>query len=243
MPVTRSRTYLADIGLEDSNNTTGFLFGDEDSNPADRTTPTAQVGNTDAFPSLFRQQAYPSMVSLPFLSLCLCATGQPVWVRFALFRAFYVPDFLLLVILPISETWACSESLLWYFGGAVALVHLWVRESSCPTRRVSHSILFTFITFQLLFNCLPKSKLDHQLSRLLLHLLYAIAPTGLLFTRKPNHFPLYTLIFPCKIFMSPVHRGASLPVSDRLVNLFFASQDFCYFFRCPQPCPLPDFWP
>lgn len=67
MPVTRSRTYLADIGLEDSNNTTGFLFGDEDSNPAEtRTTPTAaQPGNTDAFPSLFRQQAYPTMVSLP----------------------------------------------------------------------------------------------------------------------------------------------------------------------------------
>jgi hypothetical protein len=70
MPVTRSRTYLADIGLEDSNNTTGFLFGDEDSNSADiRTTPTAQPGNTDAFPSLFRQQAYPTMVSLASLSV------------------------------------------------------------------------------------------------------------------------------------------------------------------------------
>ncbi|KAH6640829.1 armadillo-type protein [Chaetomium tenue] len=64
MPVTRSRTYLTDIGLEDSNNTTGFLFGDEDSTPAEaRTTPTAQVGNSDSFPSLFRQQAYPSMTS------------------------------------------------------------------------------------------------------------------------------------------------------------------------------------
>ncbi|KAL2149393.1 hypothetical protein VTH82DRAFT_8044 [Thermothelomyces myriococcoides] len=62
MPVTRSRTYLSDIGLEDSNNTTGFLFGDEDSNSAEnRTTPKAQVGNADPFPSLFRQQAYPSM--------------------------------------------------------------------------------------------------------------------------------------------------------------------------------------
>lgn len=66
MPVTRSRTYLTDIGLEDSNNTTGFLFGDEDSNIGEnRTTPTAQVGNTDAFSSLFRQQAYPSIVSVP----------------------------------------------------------------------------------------------------------------------------------------------------------------------------------
>lgn len=64
MPVTRSRTYLTDIGLEDSNNTTGFLFGDEDSNTAERTTPTAPVGNPDSFPAIFRQQAYQSMVSL-----------------------------------------------------------------------------------------------------------------------------------------------------------------------------------
>ncbi|KAK4247099.1 armadillo-type protein [Corynascus novoguineensis] len=73
MPVTRSRTYLADIGLEDSNNTTGFLFGDEDSNSAEtRTTPTAQVGNTDPFPSLFRQQAYPSMVRVSsYCSVCV----------------------------------------------------------------------------------------------------------------------------------------------------------------------------
>ncbi|KAK3304344.1 armadillo-type protein [Chaetomium strumarium] len=61
MPVTRSRTYLSDIGLEDSNNTTGFLFGDEDSNSADKKTPTAQVGSTEPFPSLFRQQPFPSM--------------------------------------------------------------------------------------------------------------------------------------------------------------------------------------
>ncbi|KXX74230.1 Pumilio y domain family member 4 [Madurella mycetomatis] len=82
MPVTRSRTYLSDIGLEDSNNTTGFLFGDEDSNTGEtRTTPTAQVGNNDTFPSLFRQQAYSSMVSLPFSSrgFCLVAadSGPP----------------------------------------------------------------------------------------------------------------------------------------------------------------------
>jgi hypothetical protein len=63
MPVTRSRTYLSDIGLEDSNNTTGFLFGDEDSNSADKKTPTAQVSTTEPFPSLFRQQPYSSMVS------------------------------------------------------------------------------------------------------------------------------------------------------------------------------------
>lgn len=62
MPVTRSRTYLSDIGgLEDSNNTTGFLFGDEDSNSGEnRTTPT---NNPDSFPALLRQQAYSSLVS------------------------------------------------------------------------------------------------------------------------------------------------------------------------------------
>lgn len=72
MPVTRSRTYLTDIGLEDSNNTTGFLFGDEDSNISEnRTTPTAQVGNTDAFSFLFRQQAYPSITSASSAALDL----------------------------------------------------------------------------------------------------------------------------------------------------------------------------
>ncbi|KAK4038126.1 armadillo-type protein [Parachaetomium inaequale] len=80
MPVTRSRTYLTDIGLEDSNNTTGFLFGDEDSNSAEtRTTPTAQAGNTDPFPSLFRQQAYPSMTSASTAApdLALSQTSGP----------------------------------------------------------------------------------------------------------------------------------------------------------------------
>ncbi|KAK1761407.1 Pumilio y domain family member 4 [Echria macrotheca] len=60
MPVTRSRTYL-DIGLEDSNNTTGFLFGDEDSNSGEtRTTPT---NNPDSFPALLRQQGYSTLLS------------------------------------------------------------------------------------------------------------------------------------------------------------------------------------
>lgn len=72
MPVTRSRTYFSDFGLEDSNNTTGFLFGDEDANAGEAgTTPTAQVGTSDAFPSLFRQQAYPIMVSFLFCFVCL----------------------------------------------------------------------------------------------------------------------------------------------------------------------------
>ncbi|KAK4142951.1 armadillo-type protein [Dichotomopilus funicola] len=65
MPVTRSRTYLTDIGLEDSNNTTGFLFGDEDKTSAEaRIAATAQVsGTTDSFSSIFRQQAYSGLVS------------------------------------------------------------------------------------------------------------------------------------------------------------------------------------
>lgn len=64
MPVTRSRTYL-DIGLEDSNNTTGFLFGDEDSTTEAR---TAQANNTDSFPALLQQQGFRSMVSFIFCS-------------------------------------------------------------------------------------------------------------------------------------------------------------------------------
>lgn len=61
MPVTKSRTYLADLNLEDSNNTTGFLFGDEDSNGGEnRTTPT---NNPDSFPALLRQQGYSGLVS------------------------------------------------------------------------------------------------------------------------------------------------------------------------------------
>ncbi|KAK0705325.1 armadillo-type protein [Lasiosphaeris hirsuta] len=68
MPVTRSRTY-ADIGLEDSNNTTGFLFGDEDSNSGEtRTTPT---NNPDSFPSLIRQQGYANLISTSSTALDL----------------------------------------------------------------------------------------------------------------------------------------------------------------------------
>lgn len=66
MPVTRSRTYMSDISLEDSNNTTGFLFGDEDSNSGEtRTTPT---NNPDSFPALLRQQGYPALVSTGFIT-------------------------------------------------------------------------------------------------------------------------------------------------------------------------------
>ncbi|KAK4667282.1 hypothetical protein QC763_307810 [Podospora pseudopauciseta] len=57
MPVTKSRTYLGDF--EDSNNTTGFLFGDEDSHLEDtRTTPTAEAFNT-----IYRSQAYSQLTS------------------------------------------------------------------------------------------------------------------------------------------------------------------------------------
>jgi hypothetical protein len=108
MPVTRSRTYLTDIGLEDSNNTTGFLFGDEDSNSAEtRTTPTAQVGNTDPFPSLFRQQAYSSMVSLASPSFCLAAARRSVWWAARSF-AFAFPS--LSPKFPVSAIWLVSEN-------------------------------------------------------------------------------------------------------------------------------------
>ncbi|KAH8899635.1 ARM repeat-containing protein [Thozetella sp. PMI_491] len=61
MPVTRSRTYTVD--MEDSHNTTGFLFGDEDSKNDSRV--TAQ-GNAESFPTLLRQQGFPHVVSEAF---------------------------------------------------------------------------------------------------------------------------------------------------------------------------------
>lgn len=70
MPVTRSRTYLADMGLEDSNNTTGFLFGDEDSNSGE-TRATPQANASDAFPTFFRQ-GYSNMVRDAAHSFCRC---------------------------------------------------------------------------------------------------------------------------------------------------------------------------
>ncbi|WPJ64845.1 hypothetical protein SMAC4_02457 [Sordaria macrospora] len=64
MPVTRSRTSY-DIGLEDSNNTAGFLFDDEEDTTGEgRATPTGQVSSADAFPTLFRQQGYSNRHSM-----------------------------------------------------------------------------------------------------------------------------------------------------------------------------------
>ncbi|KAK4166167.1 armadillo-type protein [Cladorrhinum sp. PSN259] len=76
MPVTKTRPYLGDIGLEDSNNTTGFLFGDEDANSETQTTPTA-VTKSDAFPALFRSQAYSALTSSAALDLALSQTSGP----------------------------------------------------------------------------------------------------------------------------------------------------------------------
>jgi hypothetical protein len=102
MPVTRSRTYLNDIGLEDSNNTTGFLFGDEDSASAEtRTTPT---NNPDSFPALLRQQGYGTLVSSPN-TFCLL---------FRLVSFFLAPgtaEFLRLV--EIVSTWFAAAVRSW----------------------------------------------------------------------------------------------------------------------------------
>jgi hypothetical protein len=67
MPVTRSRSYIADLNLDsslDGNNTTGFLFGDEDTANGEAKA-YQQVNNADNFPTLVRNAGYPSMVSLP----------------------------------------------------------------------------------------------------------------------------------------------------------------------------------
>ncbi len=153
MPVTRSRTYLADIGLEDSNNTTGFLFGDEDSNPAEtRTTPTAQVGNTDAFPSLYRQQAYQSMVSLPaFLGLFVCSSGS-VWLPFCLFLSFLSFG----VPIPVSASFAVSET--WVLHRISVLRRLVPTRKHAPPH-AQHSTLTPIFHYSTVH---PHFKLHHQ---------------------------------------------------------------------------------
>ncbi|KAB5582488.1 armadillo-type protein [Coniochaeta sp. 2T2.1] len=65
MPVTRSRSYIADLNLDstlDGNNTTGFLFGDED-NANGEAKSYQQANNADNFPTLVRNAGYPSMLS------------------------------------------------------------------------------------------------------------------------------------------------------------------------------------
>jgi hypothetical protein len=64
MPVTRSRTYMPDSSTDnglDGNNTTGFLFGDEDSHTGEAKH-YAQAGNSDNFPTLVRREGFPNMV-------------------------------------------------------------------------------------------------------------------------------------------------------------------------------------
>lgn len=65
MPVTRSRSYIADLNLDsslDGNNTTGFLFGDEDTANGEAKA-YQQASNAENFPTLVRNAGYPSMVS------------------------------------------------------------------------------------------------------------------------------------------------------------------------------------
>jgi hypothetical protein len=66
MPVTRSRSYnIAELNLDssiDGNNTTGFLFGDEDATNGDSKS-FNQANNVDSFSTLVRNAGFPSMVS------------------------------------------------------------------------------------------------------------------------------------------------------------------------------------
>lgn len=71
MPVTRSRSYISELNIDssiDSNNTTGFLFGDEDSGNGEKSYKAAN--QSDVFPNL-RNSAYGNMVSfmVPISSL------------------------------------------------------------------------------------------------------------------------------------------------------------------------------
>lgn len=119
MPVTRSRNYVpdstADNGL-DGNNTTGFLFGDEDSHPGEAKH-YAQANNADNFPTLVRREGFPTMVSSVCFSLFLfCFTFLPgaMCEMFSCRRCVYLPAFLSYLLSGILVT--IFSDLLWLFG-------------------------------------------------------------------------------------------------------------------------------
>lgn len=209
MPVTRSRTYLSDIGLEDSNNTTGFLFGDEDSNPNEtRTTPTAQANNSDAFPSsLFRQQAYPNMVSLCSVFVCLCvqAWSRPL-------RAFQVVeiqlprDFATLGLFRTLSSFEkprqnfCSDKLVQHLVGGPIL-----GGKSRPT--LSSTCTFTAYLFAFLSYPSTPTHLHHQIP-IITTSLHLAAILHRLFVCTKIRFLLYIFTFAAcaEIFMSQIPR-------------------------------------
>lgn len=69
MPVTKSRTGFYDIGLDQAN-TTGFLFGDDDSAPEAKL--YTQTNADDNFPTLVRRE--PNMVSTSVPSTAVRST-------------------------------------------------------------------------------------------------------------------------------------------------------------------------
>ena len=211
MPVTRSRTYLADIGLEDSNNTTGFLFGDEDSNPAEtRTTPTAQVGNTDTFPSLYRQQAYPSMVSLPaFLGLCVCSPGS-VWLPFCPFLSLS-----LLRCLCFGFCHFCNFRTWVLHRISVFRRLVPARKHAPPHARPA----LNFHSDISRLHCSPSLELDHQPSRLAFFLTAFLYPIchRVCFSSATQITIVTASFFHCKIFLPAVPRAA-IPFCIRLAG-------------------------
>lgn len=69
MPVTKSRTGFYDIGLDQAN-TTGFLFGDDDSAPEAKL--YSQTNTDDNFPTLIRRDNMVSVSStIVLMPLCL----------------------------------------------------------------------------------------------------------------------------------------------------------------------------
>lgn len=78
MPVTKSRTGFYDIGLDQAN-TTGFLFGDDDSAPEAKL--YTQSNTDDNFPTLVRRE--PNMVRIcsesnSYSHICPCILLKPV---------------------------------------------------------------------------------------------------------------------------------------------------------------------
>jgi hypothetical protein len=77
MPVTRSRSYINEHDSTlDSNNTTGFLFGDEDSTTGEAKN-YQQSNHADVFPT-FRNSGYSNMVRFNCLSSFFTLPSTPL---------------------------------------------------------------------------------------------------------------------------------------------------------------------
>lgn len=135
MPVTRSRSYMAELNIDnglDGNNTTGFLFGDEDSNNTAENKNFHQASNMDNFPTLVRREGFPTMVSLfplfpllcrPFFGRMLCVQTVVCFtyflllhILFTILSEFFLPALLdSLKFLHFAGRYLCIRMSLYLF--------------------------------------------------------------------------------------------------------------------------------